>query len=1017
MSKGTRQVLYAKYNSTRRPDFRITTEICEDDQGLFARKRIGSEAAVEHLKSICKNGLSLQEYYRNIHVIAPVWEDGCVRFPFVHGKTLAEQIDAQHSDKKSFIAQINEKLDILFDIQDRYIVPFKPTTDFESLFGQVDLGEIPALNPANIDSVLTNYVENETGIYCIDYEWICHFPVPTGFIKYRILLYLYATQVHDQLEGVSEAEMLDWFGISERECDLYRQMDERFQQYVHGEERKYIYTNHYKKRNMSIPFVEHEIWTKDQKLSAQHAAIYEKDARIGELEKQTNDLQEHIHHREIYIQQLEHATRMALNQVVDLQKQIIDAQALAYEGQVRSEGLENTIRNLEREAADREAQIQELNRQIQGLNGHIQNLNGQIQGLNEHIQSQSTQIQKLKTDYEIVTNAFFWRVTKPARAMLDALKRLIKKNESVYLALHFVKDTIRHNSRVAKEWRQNYIESKNAIQRANTWPSEEELARQRAERFSKDITFSILVPLYNTPEKYLRQMIKSVQDQTYEKWELCLADGSDAEHAQVKAICREFARMDSRIRYQKLKKNLGISDNTNACIEMATGEYIALFDHDDMLHPSALYENMKAICEKDADFIYSDESIFHEEPADTYYSHFKSDYAPDTLRSYNYICHLTVFRRALLDEIGGGFRSAFDGSQDFDMVLRLTEKARHIIHIPKVLYYWRSHAASVASGVGAKPYTVNAGKAALAEHLKRVGLKGTVMDSRLPSTYRVKYEIEGMPLVSIVIPNMDHVDDLKKCVDSIVQKSTWTNWEIVIVENNSKQEQTFAYYRTIEKDPRIRIVTWKGGFNFSAICNTGARAAKGDHILLLNNDIEVITPDWLEQMLMFAQREDVGAVGTMLYYPDDTIQHAGLIMGIGGSAGHSHKGFRRGDYGYLMRLTLVQDLSGVTGACCMVPRRVWDKVNGLDEGFAVAFNDVDLCLRIRDAGYLIVWTPYAELYHYESKSRGYEDTPEKMERFNGERDRLRSRWADVIDAGDPYYNPNLRLDREDFSFR
>jgi GT2 family glycosyltransferase len=301
--------------------------------------------------------------------------------------------------------------------------------------------------------------------------------------------------------------------------------------------------------------------------------------------------------------------------------------------------------------------------------------------------------------------------------------------------------------------------------------------------------------------------------------------------------------------------------------------------------------------------------------------------------------------------------------------------------------------------------------------LDRIGLEGTVENSKIPSTYRIRYAIKGSPLVSIVIPNMDHVDDLKKCIDSIVGLSTWKNWEIIVVENNSRNTETFEYYRSIESDPRIQIVTWEGGFNFSAICNFGAKAAKGDYILLLNNDIQVITPDWLEQMLMFAQRSDVGAVGAMLYYPDDTIQHAGVIIGLGGVAGHSHKYFPRGHCGYSYRLTLAQNLSAVTAACCMISRPVWEQVDGLDDSFAVAFNDVDLCLRIRKAGYLIVWTPYAELYHFESKSRGLENTPEKVKRFNSEIDHMKERWGEFIANGDPYYNPNLTLDREDFSLR
>lgn len=374
------------------------------------------------------------------------------------------------------------------------------------------------------------------------------------------------------------------------------------------------------------------------------------------------------------------------------------------------------------------------------------------------------------------------------------------------------------------------------------------------------------------------------------------------------------------------------------------------------------------------------------------------------------------FDKKLL-EITGGFRSEFDGSQDYDMVLRLTEQAQNIVHIPKILYYWRAHQNSVASDISAKPYTVVAAKKALTEHLERVGLKGTVTDSAILSTYKINYEIDAKPLISILIPSMNHRETLKKCLDSIREKTTYQNYEIIIIENNSTEQTIFEYYEKLKNDSQITIVKWEGKFNFSAINNYGARYAKGEYFLLLNNDVEVITPNWLEEMLMFAQRKDVGAVGCMLYYPDDTIQHAGVIMGIGGVAGHSHKYFKRNSYGYMSRLTIAQNLSCVTVACMMIPRHVYDETGGLDESFQVAFNDVDLCMRVRKAGYLIVFTPYAELYHYESKSRGLEDTPEKQKRFQGEVLHFQERWKKELEAGDPYYNPNFTLEREDFSLR
>lgn len=539
------------------------------------------------------------------------------------------------------------------------------------------------------------------------------------------------------------------------------------------------------------------------------------------------------------------------------------------------------------------------------------------------------------------------------------------------------------------------------------------LEEQRSSTFSLPKKFSVVVPLYNTPELYLRKMIESVLYQTYNNLELCLADGSDKSHRYVRDICKEYQYFDKRIRYKKLKKNYGIADNTNVCLEITKGDYIVLFDHDDFLHPSALYESMKAIEEKDADFIYTDENTFHETIDDAFSPHYKPDFSPDYLRSINYICHLTVFSRELYQKVGQ-FRCEFDGSQDYDMILRLTEQAEQIVHIPQILYFWRAHENSVAMDVRVKDYCLDAAKRALEEHLQRIGLKGKVEDGKYLSSYRIRYELIKMPLISILIPNKDHVTDLKRCLESIKRISTYKNYEIIIIENNSEMQDTFDYYKELQRNDDIRVVTWDKEFNYSAINNYGATFAKGEYLLLLNNDVEVISPDWLQEMLMFVQREDVGAVGAKLYYPDGRIQHAGVILGIGGVAGHSHKYYSGDSNGYFTRLVTAQNLSAVTGACLMVKKRLFDQLSGLDIEYKVAFNDVDFCMRIREAGYLIVFTPYAELYHHESLSRGAEDTPEKVARFNGEVHRFMERWKKELDKGDPYYNPNLSLLYEDF---
>lgn len=559
-----------------------------------------------------------------------------------------------------------------------------------------------------------------------------------------------------------------------------------------------------------------------------------------------------------------------------------------------------------------------------------------------------------------------------------------------------------------------------------SFPDEARAKEERETVFDRMIKISILVPLYNTPEPFLKDMITSVLNQTYQNWELCLADGSDAEHGEVGRICREYLEKDSRIVYQKLLKNEGISGNTNECLKLATGEYIGLFDHDDILHPSTLYEYVKAVNEQDADYIYCDETTFKNGDINKMLTmHFKPDYAVDNLRANNYICHFSVFAKRLLEgeEL---FRSRFDGSQDHDMILRMTDRAKHIVHIPKLLYYWRCHEGSVASGIDAKPYVVAAAKGAVADHLRRHGFTHFQITSTraFETIFKIRYEIIGDPMISIVIPNKDHAADLKRCITSILEKSTYENYEIVIVENGSETKEIFEYYTSLKEYDNIRVVTYEkpegqNGFNYSAVNNFGVKQTKGDYVLLLNNDTEVITVNWMEELLMYAQREDVGAAGAKLYYGNKTIQHAGVVLQLGAhrTAGHSHYGQSRENLGYMGRLCYAQNVSAVTGACLLVKKSLFEEVGGLDESFAISLNDVDFCLKLREKGLLNVFTPFAELYHYESVSRGLDDSGEKAERYNRESAHFREKWKTVLEKGDPYYNPNFSLDRSDFALK
>lgn len=545
---------------------------------------------------------------------------------------------------------------------------------------------------------------------------------------------------------------------------------------------------------------------------------------------------------------------------------------------------------------------------------------------------------------------------------------------------------------------------------------EEELARQRQEIFENGPCFSIAVPLYQTKEKYLREMIESVQAQTYKNWELCLADGSGREQC-LQAVVEEYSAKDKRIKYCLLDGNEGIAGNTNEALKMATGDFIVLTDHDDLLSPEALYQCAKAVQrEPKTDVIYSDEDKVDMNGKKFFEPHFKSDYNIDLLCTMNYICHLFVVRKDVMEQ-AGLFESCYDGAQDHDFILRCTEKAEHIVHIPKVLYHWRCHMQSTSENPESKLYAFENGCKAVKAHYDRIGVPAEVVQGPFYGMYRTHYLWKEQPLVSILIPNKDHIADLKKCMDSIEERSTYRNFEFIIVENNSTEDETFAYYKEIETRDNVTVLYYEGDFNYSRINNFGAKAANGAYILLLNNDTEMIEPDSIKELLDVCMRSDVGIVGAKLLFEDNTIQHAGVIIGFGGVAGHAFIGQDREDNGYFSRILCVQDLSAVTAACLMVRKSVFDEVEGLNEDFKVAFNDIDFCLKVRKAGYLVVYNPYAQFYHYESKSRGQEDSADKVARFQQEIGLFGERWGDILEKGDPYYNPNLTLDKADFSLK
>ncbi len=530
---------------------------------------------------------------------------------------------------------------------------------------------------------------------------------------------------------------------------------------------------------------------------------------------------------------------------------------------------------------------------------------------------------------------------------------------------------------------------------------------------------SVVVPVFNPPIQHLESCLESVLAQSYPHWQLCIANDASTDPTVAETL-QHYAQRDRRIQWVQRSENGHICAASNSALSLADGDYVALLDHDDCLFEHALLEVASTVqANPDAELLYSDED-FIDEDGRRFAPHYKPDWNPALALSHNYVTHLAVYRRSLIEAVGG-FRegAGVEGAQDYDLLLRCSARVRagvgSIVHIPKVLYHWRAHEGSTALGSDQKSYTSMAGQRALQDYLDAAGTAGRAEATDDDNLYRVAYPLEWEPLVSLLIPTRDMLAVVRPCVESILTQSTYRNFEILILDNQSAEPETLEWFRLIQQqDRRVRVLAYDQPFNYSAINNFGVACARGEILGLVNNDIEVITPGWIEELTSLAIQPENGCVGALLYYPDDTVQHAGVILGLGGYAAHSHRGSPRGSQGYFNRLKVRQNLSAVTGACLFVRKSVYEQVGGLDEAYTVAYNDVDFCLRVQAAGYLNVFTPFAELYHHESKSRGQEDTPEKIARFDEEKARLADRWGALLQR-DPFYNPNLTHAREDFS--
>lgn len=657
---------------------------------------------------------------------------------------------------------------------------------------------------------------------------------------------------------------------------------------------------------------------------------------------------------------------------------------------------------------------------------HVRNLEAQVETLDTYAAQLAASVRALE-------GSLSWRLTRPLRSFAGWLGRgpIAAAEQALYRAYYAIPGISAARKRALVlalhrrlPWLTRHTQSYEIHTRT------EELVRQRtsdpaererlqridaagAEALMATLParplISIAMPVYNVEPRWLHAAVESVRRQFYPHWELCLADDGSTSAATIQAVAEVEALGDARIRVARLPRNLGIAGATNAAVALGSGEWVGLLDNDDELTRDALLEVARTIVRDEPDLIYSDEDKLDEDGAHVE-PFFKPDFSPDYLLSNNYVCHFSVLRRSLLDAIGG-FRAGFDGAQDYDLILRASEQARRIAHIPQVLYHWRRVDGSTAMSATAKPETSLAGRRALTDALARRGIDGVAEPGPYPNTYRVRRRIAGSPLVSLLIPFRDRASLLRTCVLSVLERTRYAQFEIVGIDNGSVDPATRAVMDELAaRDPRVRFVRHDAPFNYSALNNVGAAHARGEHLLLLNNDTEVISGEWLEAMLEHSQRPEVGVVGAQLLYADRRIQHAGVIIGLGGVAGHSHLMLAHGHPGYFARPRLIQNLSAVTFACAMTRRDVFERLGGLNEtDLTVAFNDIDYCLRAREAGYLVVYTPYASLYHRESASRGSDVHADKRARFDAEIQYMKQRHAALFRHGDPYYNPHLSL--------
>ncbi len=1019
------KLLYSKYSTERDPRFALRTDIMQRGEQRVVVKRAALGSASAHIRQMAQSAEKLTKAYAGskIHVnrLLETTEDAAV-FAYLADEETMES----HLRSLLLSGRENEARALLREvcslIRSRAEEEFVMTDAFAEMFlqGGEKRGETSAACSGmkcaaltDLDMVAENLLMRPDGEWdLIDYEWCCDFPVPVDFVLYRIWHY-YAARL---LPGENEEALLKAEGFSAQLAERFAGWEQSWQQYVRGSRTPLLdlyaaispgtvnvrselslQENRIEQSYLgSLYYSESDQFTQEQRLSA--VTYVDADGHFS-AQLPVDRLSGRMHLRWDPLEQ--HMCRIRIERITADGAVTI----VPNNGSRSSSGDEFlTLDPSYRILADLQ-HLQHL--RIEGtlellyLNGRLD----QIDQIRQERDVYKTETERLRAQIAAI------HATKAYR-MLEGMRRV--RN---YCQARIRGTKLFTNPDAGPKQYQDWLQEHSAD--ADT------LASQRLTCLTVRPLISILVPVYRTPSVYLRAMIESVRSQTYDNWELCLADASveDKDGARirdekVKRILEEYAAADPRIHVVFLESNLGISGNTNAAADLAQGDYLALLDHDDLLAPDCLFEVAAEIGRSGADMLYTDEDKINRLGSDHFAPNLKPDFAPDLLRSHNYITHFLTVKKALFEQ-AGGFHSECDGAQDYDLILRCSEAAQHIAHIPKILYHWRMHEGSTAADPSSKMYAYEAGKRALEGHLARTGRSGQVEILPQWGMYHIHYDVPEDALVSVIIPNKDQAERLHTCVQSIMETSDWKNLEVIIVENGSTEEKTQQTYDNLMQTyPQVKVVTYMDAFNYSAVNNFGVSKASGSYLLLLNNDTRLIEPGSIREMVGHCSRPETGCVGAKLLYPNGTVQHGGIVLGFGpygGFAGHVFTGLSQTDPGFMSRAIVVNNYSAVTGACLMVRREVYEAVGGLDPSFAVALNDVDFCLRVKEAGLLNVWTPFSLWYHDESVTRGYEDTPEKKERFQSEVAAFRSRWHDTLHVGDPYYNPNFSLERGPFT--